>query len=499
MTDANCTFYGSRSPRTCTRPASESDGLCLQHSRNPSKNATEFWNSIQQQLDARNYNFDGYMFPSDADFSAIRFDRQANFGRADFSGPVSFAKAQFCHQAYFSGANFSDSASFRGTRFGDDTSSIANSTVEERSASKEFPGTHFSYATFSGRTDFSSAIFSEEVHFFQAAFLDEVEFGGTEFQDTAIFIRSKFSRPLQFYAKLHRGGYFVAIDFPFTVFLDLQISGFLSLSDLQHVTFRSVDLSNCRLANARNLDKAEFDVVEWARWPPSSSPIEDDGKQQWWQNFAVSNRISGYLRGRPRLAVLDEIVARYGLQGATLEEAERVYRGLRASYESRKDHPRIGDFYFGEMEMRRLASSDNWIVQTFGSLTAWYGLVSGYGERWLRALIAFCTVVCLWALLYLVSGLWVKAVGISNTGISETRLVFAGVGPSQLGVPVVGNLVESYGAALLHSFLVATLVGRDVYAQPVSAIGQLVQTAELIIGPLLLGLMGLAIRRRFQR
>ena len=53
--------------------------------------------------------------------------------------------------------------------------------------------------------------------------------------------------------------------------------------------------------------------------------------------------------------------------------------------------------------------------------------------------------------------------------------------------------------ALIHSFLVATLIGRDTYAVPATWVGQLVQTAELMLGPLLLGLMGLAIRRRFQR
>ena len=39
-------------------------------------------------------------------------------------------------------------------------------------------------------------------------------------------------------------------------------------ADLEHVTFRSVDLSKCCFRESSNLDKAEFDHVEWARWPP---------------------------------------------------------------------------------------------------------------------------------------------------------------------------------------------------------------------------------------
>jgi hypothetical protein len=77
----------------------------------------------------------------------------------------------------------------------------------------------------------------------------------------------------------------------------------------------------------------------------------------------------------------------------------------------------------------------------------------------------------------------------------EASPLFIGLHPASQ----TGSLIEAYGRALLHSFLVATLIGRDVYAQPNNEAGLLFQALQLVLGPLLLGLMALAIRRRFQR
>ena len=112
------------------------------------------------------------------------------------------------------------------------------------------------------------------------------------------------------------------------------------------------------------------------------------------------------------------------------------------------------DFYFGEMEMRRLASSTNRFARRFYSLTAWYGLVSGYGERWVRALGWFVGLVVLCGALYLVVGLDLKVIESDAIGVMRTRL------------------------------------------QP---IGLVVQTVELALGPLFLALAALAVRRQFQR
>ncbi|MFD6070813.1 hypothetical protein [Amycolatopsis lurida] len=70
-------------------------------------------------------------------------------------------------------------------------------------------------------------------------------------------------------------------------------------------------------------------------------------------------------------------------------DVARVYRQLRKAREDAKDKPNAGDFYYGEIEMRRQATP--WF-STEGLVLWLYWLTSGYGLRWSRS------VVCLVAL-----------------------------------------------------------------------------------------------------
>jgi hypothetical protein len=149
--------------------------------------------------------------------------------------------------------------------------------------------------------------------------------------------------------------------------------------------------------------------------------------------------------------------------------------------------------------MRRLSSSPEAILQRVGSITALYGLLSGYGERWLHALGWFIFVVFLTAWLYLFAGLWQKTAGVTQTGVSQTYLTYVGCKFSSAPDGTPFGCMDLYPHALLHSFLVATLLSKDTYAQPVTTGGHLVQAAETVAGPLLAGLMALAIRRRYER
>ncbi|MEW6660216.1 MAG: hypothetical protein AB1424_16335 [Thermodesulfobacteriota bacterium] len=65
--------------------------------------------------------------------------------------------------------------------------------------------------------------------------------------------------------------------------------------------------------------------------------------------------------------------------------AERLYRQLKANYEEERDFKRVGDFHYGEMEMHRRGSP--W-RQWGPSWYNFYRVLSGYGERPLRAFIA---------------------------------------------------------------------------------------------------------------
>ena len=85
------------------------------------------------------------------------------------------------------------------------------------------------------------------------------------------------------------------------------------------------------------------------------------------------------------------------IDGHSHVEAGRVaalYRSLRKSFEDSKNEAGAGDFYYGEMEMRRRAVSTR---QAERRILAAYWLLSGYGQRAGRAIIALgvvVTVVC---------------------------------------------------------------------------------------------------------
>jgi hypothetical protein len=66
-----------------------------------------------------------------------------------------------------------------------------------------------------------------------------------------------------------------------------------------------------------------------------------------------------------------------------LRQLAGVYRALRKAREDQKDEPGSADFYYGEMEMRRLSSAPRSMERVI--LTA-YWLISGYGLRAWRAL-----------------------------------------------------------------------------------------------------------------
>jgi hypothetical protein len=68
-----------------------------------------------------------------------------------------------------------------------------------------------------------------------------------------------------------------------------------------------------------------------------------------------------------------------------------LYRELRKGREDAKDEPGAADFYYGEMEMRRL---DRQMTPWPERAILWlYWLVSGYGLRGLRALAWLAIVV----------------------------------------------------------------------------------------------------------
>jgi hypothetical protein len=78
-----------------------------------------------------------------------------------------------------------------------------------------------------------------------------------------------------------------------------------------------------------------------------------------------------------------------------------LYRALRKSFEDSKNEPGAADFYYGEMECRRHSDMSS---RTERVILWFYWLLSGYGQRASRALIALVLVVAVVAGLLTVLG-----------------------------------------------------------------------------------------------
>jgi hypothetical protein len=148
-----------------------------------------------------------------------------------------------------------------------------------------------------------------------------------------------------------------------------------------------------------------------------------------------------------------------------------LYRALRKSREDAKDEPGAADFYYGEMEMRRhdqgAGSTNKWRGRASRIVLTAYWLVSGYGLRAWRSLVALAVVTALLAVAFHFIGF---------------------ITPPE---------PASYWTSLLYAFR-STISLTDSQVT-LTAWGSFFQALLRITGPVLLGLTLLALRSRVKR
>lgn len=154
----------------------DKDNYCLFHSRNDDKNKDTFWQAIQEKLQNKDFNFEGYYFPLgiEVDFGGTNF-RNANFRETTFKDKTTFTNAIFATTELAKLTNFINTKFYgeQGTNF---TSAyfIGNGRVDFGEA--EFKGKHATFST----TKFSA---KAGTYFNAAKFLGNCvpHFNGAEF------------------------------------------------------------------------------------------------------------------------------------------------------------------------------------------------------------------------------------------------------------------------------------------------------------------------------
>lgn len=238
-------------------------------------------------------------------------------------------------------------------------------------------------------------------------------------------------------------------------------------ANVRHLAIDAVSLQETELAASRNLDGLIVgDGVGFQSPPARRTRRRVIADEIGWRVGRCRRGVTWVSNGpKPRSLPLAAENIGTALPALKPSQIASLYRALRSGQEERGDTPGAGDFYYGEMEMRRhdhsSSRAERWIVSL-------YWLLSGYGLRASRSIVAL---IALWGL---------ATAGLELVGFSENSAGFWDA--------------SAYAVRASISF-----------AQPgdapeaLSVEGQWISVALRILGPALIALAVLAIRGRVRR
>lgn len=486
-------------------------------------------------------------------FDHATFVKTANFNAAEFGAWVSFQHACFLGHAYFNETKFGAGAYFGDAKFD------GQSTFREASFSQ---GVQFDHVVFNDVAIFGEASFVKDVDLGDTIFRKDVWFDGATFQaidhlgplvaqsvdlsgasfDVAVVVeieaadvvssRTRFaggvelrirygtvdlseaffgsastlstsataftmptddlgSREVEMPEEVTRRwrGRFKSPD-PRPVLLSLRGA------DVTELALTDVDLRVCRFAGAHHLDKlrieghSPFPQSPRSRLWTSRQVLFEE--QLWRRDDLDDARWAGSIPG-----ALPRLRGEPGPVGPT--RLASLYRSLRKALEDGKNEAGAGDFYYGEQEARRRIEG---VPRAERAILWCYWLISGYGQRASRALIALAVLIGVVAAVLVGAGLPLSG------QVSQSTTVVQPVGMGQRStttttdVPVqlppwserwTWSRVE--GAARIA---LGAVVFRDA-GQKLAPAGTWMVMVARFFGPVLLALAALAVRARVKR
>ena len=456
---------------------------CIFHNPCPDKDADMVCDQIRRKDD---HCFIGYVFPKGFQFQISEF-HGADFAHSHFHEWADFRRRVFHGRTDFTGAEFHQQAQFDGAKFEADVS--------------------FSAVQFKGRAWFNNSTFDGYLKLNSAYFLDEVWFAEV-FNVIAVVVGSVFQKDAHFHNTVFAAGSFIETQFKglttFGHFKHMDQNPNLDIAkkapnivsfegvDMKHLLFREANLANASFNQCYNLDQAKFYDCKWNSESSRSHVLYDElvlrGKVTPWEEMA-ERAIRIRESDSPTNTASDSAEVAQpteSLLEGKYAAVEETCRALKKHFEDRRNFLAAGDFHEGEMEMRRLAKGP-W-RRNLLSVEAVYWRLSRYGQRWLRPLGWLLGLLLLAAAIYAATGLRLSGNG------HELRWNF----DQELSSKLILDWLYVYTHSLLYSVSVTALM-RGVFATPTHLLGLLVQTVEFILGPILLFLIGLAIRRRLRR
>ncbi|MBU7025489.1 MAG: pentapeptide repeat-containing protein [Theionarchaea archaeon] len=408
-----------------------SEEYCIFHDPSLEKDIELFKQKLIEKLSKKDYEFRGYYFPKEVDFSYRGFEEDANFSEATFQNAefegATFQNANF-NRATFQDANFSEAtfqnasfsratfqdakfwkATFKNARFGEATfqnASFSRATFQEyatfwKATFQEYAS--FSRATFQEYANFSEATFQNAE--FEGATFQNAEFEGATFQD-ANFNRATFQDANFMKATFQDANFEGATFQKYTYFwkATFQDANFnratFQDADFMKATFQDADFMKATFQDA-NFNRATFQDADFREAVTERNleftPNQINKLDLRYAQFLFKGHITTDLtEARFHRADLENVAFTDCMwpekiyeeihmddEGLTFKELETIYRNLKQSMQRHGDYSKAGDFYYREIECRKKAMREkrfslNWF-KSFGHSLLKY--TCGYGEN----------------------------------------------------------------------------------------------------------------------
>lgn len=155
-------------------------------------------------------------------------------------------------------------------------------------------------------------------------------------------------------------------------------------TDVGNLIVADIDLGWCLFAGAHRLDQISFDGDCWFNSPPIKVP---GTRRAILAEEIIQFGFHWHHFGSHQHPFVDDAII-------VLERVTGLYRSLRKALEDGKNEAGAGDFYYGEMQTRRIypgtPQTERWILRAYWALSG-YGQRAGRAIAWLGVLVA---VVC---------------------------------------------------------------------------------------------------------
>jgi hypothetical protein len=442
-------------------------------------------------------DFRSFAFTQEVRFENAVFNDEADFDSATFSNEATFKFVTFHAKATFQAAKFQKSATFLGTIFEQDVFFSKAIFKQRANLKSRFEGTaEFDETEFGDLVEFTNALFTRNANFYKAKFglitrfdqtefrgianLDEVSFSGRVnfndatfvqdakfhgalFADRTLFDRVKFKGKVTFY--LARFKDFVRFKGNDVGKMDERHKVFEPACppNFRETKFDHPDLASFHSLHLRPFWFVEVDVRNFAL-----TNVKWD-----WQVITIEEELAGMRKQ-------DEQQDKpHDKQVRSKEDMYSVlaiaFWNLAVNAEENHRYEEASKFRYFAMELRRryalFVKPSKYVAgqRSFsgsGGLLHWlYWLMSGYGERIVRASVVLILSWLGFAVLY------------------ALKLCDANGPIGWRGLP--------------YSLAVITLQTPDIH--PPDVITQTLVTVEVILGPVQAALLALAIRRQFMR